>query len=74
MRPRGIGRFAVRAIMRVDVGIIPHVERARGAGTDRDASSAMKASTGMDLAGRGDSPTSAVKTTSDITRGFSSAK
>ena len=36
MRPVGIGRPAVRRIDGVDVGVVPHVERARGTGPDRD--------------------------------------
>ena len=37
MRPAGIGRPRVRFIDRVDVGVVPHVERTSGAGADSDA-------------------------------------
>ena len=36
MRPDGTGREAVRAHDRVDVGVVPHVERAGRAGADGD--------------------------------------
>ena len=35
--PRGTGRAAVRAIWRVDIGVVPHIERAGGAGAGGDA-------------------------------------
>ncbi len=35
-RPAGIGRLRVRRIKRVDVGVVPHVERAGGAGAGGD--------------------------------------
>ena len=73
-RPVGIGRRAVRVIMRVDVGVVPHVERAGGAGADRDAEQRGEADHRMQRGrARRARPTSAVNTTSDITRGFISA-
>ena len=60
---------------RVDVGVVPHVERAGGAGADRDAQQRDKTPiTGCMRPGATTSPTSAVNTTSDITRGFISAR
>ena len=51
-RPAGIGRLAVRVITRVDVGVVPHVERARRAGADRDARMAIEADHRIECAGR----------------------
>ena len=39
---------------RVDVGVVPHVEGARGAGADGDGEQRDEAEHGMDRAGRGD--------------------
>ena len=69
-RPRGMGRLAVRCMQRVDVGVVPHVERAGGAGADGDAEERDDGEHGMQLPGASTCPTSAVNTTSDITRGF----
>ena len=51
-RPAGIGRRAVRVITRVDVGVVPHVERAGGARADRDAEQRGEADHRMDVARR----------------------
>ena len=51
-RPRGIGRLAVRCMQRVDVGVVPHVERAGGAGADGDAEQRDDGEHGMQLPGR----------------------
>ena len=60
---------------RVDVGVVPHVERAGGAGADRDAEQRGESrSPDASCPGAITRPTKAVNTTSDITRGFSSAK
>ena len=73
-RPIGTGRRAVRVITRVDVGVVPHVERAGRARADRDAEQRGEADQRMQRARRDrQGPTSAVNMTSDITRGFISA-
>ena len=54
MRPAGIGRLAVRVITRVDVGVVPHVERAGGAGADGDRQDGDEAEQRIDGARRGD--------------------
>ena len=74
MRPRGIGRFAVRDIR---ASISP--SSAMFSAPDAPAPTAMQssevnASTGWKCPGAMARPTSAVKITSDITRGFSSAR
>ena len=59
----------------VDVGVVPHVERAGGAGAHGDAQQRDEAEHGVQAApAPAPCPTSAVKTTSDITRGFIKAR
>ena len=72
-RPRGIGRLAVRDIS-ASISLSYHMFSA----PEAPAPTAMhrievKASTGWTWPGAITRPTSAVKITSDITRGFSSA-
>ena len=68
-RPAGGARHAG-----VDVGVVPHVERARGAGADGDAEDGDDGrARDADGPGAATRPASAVNTTSDITRGFISA-
>ena len=50
-RPAGSARHA-----RVDVGVVPHVERAGGAGADGDAQQRGKTDHRMDVAGRDQKP------------------
>ena len=74
LHPARRHRPAARAAHQgVDVGVVPHVERARRAGADRDAEDRDAASTGFIGVRAQTRPVSAVNTTSDITRGFSSA-
>jgi len=73
MRPRGIGRLAVRDI-NASMSLSYHMFSA----PEAPAPTAMqrmevKASTGCTCTGAITRPTSAVKITSDITRGFRSA-
>jgi len=73
IRPRGIGRLAVRDIS-ASISASYHMFSA----PDAPAPTAMqrievKASTGCTCTGAITRPTNAVKTTNDITRGFSSA-
>ncbi len=73
-RPRGMGRRRRARHAGVDVGVVPHVERAGGAGADGDGRQrAMMASAGCRSPGASNRPVSDVKTTSDITRGFISS-
>ena len=69
-----IGRPARARHHRVDVAVVPHVDRARGAGADRDAQHRDRGQHRMQI---GPAPTASpakpVNTTSDMTRGFSSA-
>ena len=68
----GPARGALHA--RVDVGVVPHVEGAGGARADGDADQRDDGERGMRCCpGASTMPTSAVNTTSDITRGFISA-
>ena len=74
MRPDGIGRLAVRA-MTASISASYHMLSAPDAPAPTAiASTAMIAMKGLVATGAATSPTKAVKTTSDITRGFSSAK
>jgi hypothetical protein len=75
-RPRRAGSGALRraAHHRVDIGVVPHVERAGRPAPTAMHRSAISAITGCMLPGASIMPTNAVKTTSDMTRGFSSAK
>ena len=50
--PRGMGRLAVRCMQRIDVGVVPHVERARGARADGDADQRDDGEHGMQVARR----------------------
>ncbi len=60
---------------RVEVGLVPHVERAGRARADGDEDQRREAAiTGLIGPGATTMPTSAVNTTSDITRGLSSSK
>ena len=73
MRPRGIGRLAVR-----DISASMSPSSAMLSAPEAPAPTAMQssevmASTGWKCPGAIARPTSAVKITSDITRGFSSA-
>ena len=72
-RPAGTGRLRGAAHQGVDVGVVPHVERARGAGADGDAEDGHDRQDRVHGAPARDQAGSAVNTTSDITRGFSSA-
>ena len=54
--PRGIGRAAVRAMRGVDIGVVPHVERAGGAGADGDADQRGDGEHRMHRARRRDEP------------------
>ncbi len=58
----------------VDVGVEPHVERPGGPCPDGNRDQCGRADDWIDVPRRDGQPTSAVKTTSDITRGLSSAK
>ena len=72
-RPRGMGRAAVRCIM-ASMSASYHMLRAPEAPAPTAMQrSAMAASTGWGCSGASTMPTSAVNTTSDITRGFISA-
>ena len=74
MRPVGIGRLAVRDI-KASMSASYHMLSAPEAPAPTAiASTAMTAMNGLVATGAATSPTNAVKTTSDITRGFSSAK
>jgi hypothetical protein len=73
MRPRGIGRLAVRDMM---ASISPSSAMFSAPEAPAPAamqSSEVKASTGWKWPGAITRPTNAVKITSDITRGFNSA-
>ena len=73
-RPAGIGRVLVRC-MRASISASYHMFSAPEAPAPTAMQrSAVKAITGCMGTGASTSPTKAVKTTSDITRGFSSAK
>jgi len=73
MRPAGMGRCAVRVIT-ASMSASHHMLRQPEAPAPMAmASSEAKPSTGLMWPGAVTMPTSAVKTTSDITRGFSSA-
>ncbi len=52
-RLRGIGRIAVRLMMAVDIGVVPHVERARRARAERDEDEGGESDQRMHRAGRG---------------------
>jgi hypothetical protein len=71
--PAGIGRLRVRDHDLVDVGVVPHVERAGGAGADGDAQDRTRRAPGARTRVRASGRQNAVKITSDMTRGFSSA-
>ena len=74
MRPAGIGRRAVRVIT-ASMSASYHMLSAPAAPAPTAMqSSAVKPSTGCRWPGATTSPTSAVNTTSDITRGFISAR
>ena len=73
-RPRGMGRLAVRC-MRASMSASYHMLSAPDAPAPTAMqSSAMTASTGCSVPGASTMPASAVNTTSDITRGFISAR
>ena len=72
-KPRGMGRLAVRC-MQASMSASNHILRAPDAPAPTAMhSSAMTASAGCGGSGASIMPTSAVNTTSDITRGFISA-
>jgi hypothetical protein len=73
MRPRGIGRLAVRVILASMSPSSAMFSAPEAPAPTAMQSSEVKASTGWKWPGAITSPTSAVKITSDITRGFNSA-
>ena len=73
MRPRGIGRLAVRVILASMSPSSAMFSAPEAPAPTAMHSSEVKASTGWKWPGAITSPTSAVKITSDITRGFNSA-
>ena len=73
--PAGSGRLAVRRILRVEVGLIPLVERAARARAERDAQDRGEAEhQRRQLTGAASSPHRPVNTTRLITRGLVSAR
>ena len=73
-RPAGIGRFAVRVITASMSASYHMLSAPEAPAPIAMQSSAAKPITGWMWPGATSSPTSAVNTTSDITRGFSSAR
>ena len=57
----------------IDVGVVPHVEHAGGAGSCGDGENCNRPKKRIEVTGAIINPTSAVKTASTITRGFISA-
>ena len=74
MRPAGIGRLAVRVISASMSASYHMLSAPEAPAPTAIARRAMKAMNGLVATGAATRPTNAVNTTSDITRGFSSAK